>query len=345
MKNKFYELFYNTIINEYMEKDLWLEKLSAIKTLAKEITPSKVFRYRKISDFALSDFDNDILSLSSAALFNDPYDSLIRLKKENFNNIIASSIKPDNIGNNINNFLNVVNNLKIDPQLKENLTIFIQKLQATPIKEIQQLVENNVEFIDNLYKASKELAFKYLKTMPKIACFSEDIESILMWSHYADSHKGFALEYNLKNYVGKCDICGKNCDKSHYEMFYPVRYANERFDVTPLLTYIANYEIFSYQFDRPIIPIDDQFIVQKALLNKSTDWSYEKEWRLMSLGHNNEPRQSISLKPTAIYLGVEISDINKKILITLAKEKNIKIYQMFIDIESPDFKLEYQEIE
>ncbi len=345
MKNKFYELFYNTIINEYMEKDLWSEKLSAIKTLAKEIIPSKVFRYRKISDFALSDFDNDILSLSSAALFNDPYDSLIRIKKENFNNIIANSIKPDNIGNNINNFLNVVNNLKIDPQLKENLTIFIQKLQATPIEEIQQLVENNIDFIDNLYKASKELAFKYLKTVPKIACFSEDIESILMWSHYADSHKGFALEYNLKNYVGKCDICGKNCDKSHYEMFYPVRYINERFDVTPLLTYIANYEIFSYQFDRPIIPIDDQFIVQKALLNKSTDWSYEKEWRLMSLGHNNEPRQSIPLKPTAIYLGVEISDINKKILITLAKEKNIKIYQMSIDIESSDFKLEYQEIE
>ena len=63
MKNKFYELFYNTIINEYMEKDLWLENLSAIKTLVKEITPTKVFRYRKISDFALSDFDKDILSL------------------------------------------------------------------------------------------------------------------------------------------------------------------------------------------------------------------------------------------------------------------------------------------
>lgn len=345
MKNKFYELFYNTIINEYMEKDLWLENLSAIKTLVKEITPTKVFRYRKISDFALSDFDKDILSLSPAEFFNDPYDSLIRIKKENFNNIIANSINPENLNNNINNFLNVINNLEIDPQLKENLIIFLQKLQTTPIEEIQEVVNNNKDFIDNLYQASKEIAFRYLKTVPKIACFSEDIESILMWSHYADSHKGFALEYNLKNYIGECDICGKNCDKSHYEMFYPVRYSNERFDVTQLLTYIANYEIFHSQTNKPIIPIDDQFIVQKALLNKSTDWSYEKEWRLMSLGRTQELRKYLSLKPTAIYLGVEISDINKKILMTLAKEKNIKTYQMFIDTESPEFKMEYIEIE
>ena len=151
--------------------------------------------------------------------------------------------------------------------------------------------------------------------------------------------------YNLKDYIGECDICGKNCDKSHYEMFYPVRYSNERFDVTPLLTYIANYEIFPSQTNKPIIPIDDQFVVQKALLNKSTDWSYEKEWRLMSLGRTQELRKYLSLKPTAIYLGVEIRDINKKILMTLAKEKNIKTYQMFIDTESPEFKMEYTEIE
>ena len=30
---------------------------------------------------------------------------------------------------------------------------------------------------------------------------------------------------------------------------------------------------------------------------------------------------------------------------TLAKEKNIKTYQMFIDTESPEFKMEYIEIE
>ena len=31
-----------------------------------------------------------------------------------------------------------------------------------------------------------------------VACFSETKESILMWSHYADNHKGFCVEYDFK---------------------------------------------------------------------------------------------------------------------------------------------------
>lgn len=30
-----------------------------------------------------------------------------------------------------------------------------------------------------------------------------------MWSHYADSHKGFVLEYDFKNLNCQCDICDK----------------------------------------------------------------------------------------------------------------------------------------
>ena len=345
MKNKFYELFYNTVLNEYMEKELWQEKLNAIKNLANEITPTKLFRYRKISDFSLSDFDKDILSLSSAHLFNDPYDSLIRVNKEDFDKIIANSTNADNIKNNITNFSNAVDKFNIESKLKEDLKLFVQKLYDIPVEEIQQILNNNKVFIDNLYGVSKELAFTYLKNMPKIACFSEDISSILMWSHYSDSHKGFSLEYNLKEYAGECDKCTKTCDKRHREVLFPVYYSDTRFDVTPFLIYIANSEIFSSKYNTPIIPIDDQLVVQKALLNKSMSWCYEKEWRLISFGNSSVSRQNITIKPTAIYLGVEISYINKKILVNIAKEKNIKIYQMFINMESPEYKMEYIEIE
>ena len=33
----------------------------------------------------------------------------------------------------------------------------------------------------------------------KIICFSEVYDSMLMWSHYADNHKGFLLAYDIND--------------------------------------------------------------------------------------------------------------------------------------------------
>lgn len=345
MKNKFHELFYSTILNEFMDPTVHMAKLNEIKSLAKEITPTSVYRYRKISDFSLSDFDKDIISLAPAELFNDPYDALIRIKKENFENIISNSVKSENLQKNIDNFSSMIKNLNVVDSEKDRLNDFIEKIKEIPETEIQRIIENNQKLIDDLFFLSKQIALIYLKTTPKIACFSEDISSILMWSHYADSHKGFALEYNLKDYNSKCDVCLSPCTDKHSEFFFPVCYSDERFDLTPFVTYIANHEIYSTNLDKPLIPIDDQFIIIKALLNKSNEWKYEKEWRMMSFSNSKVSRHNITLKPTAIYLGVDVSEINKKILKNLAKEKGIKIYKMYIDIESTEFKMTYKEIE
>ena len=51
----------------------------------------------------------------------------------------------------------------------------------------------------NAYKnaALHQKALERQKTV-KVACFSERVDSSIMWSHYADSHKGFCLEYKVK---------------------------------------------------------------------------------------------------------------------------------------------------
>ena len=77
------------------------------------------------------------------------------------------------------------------------------------------------------------------------------------------------MRYNLKDYNSKCDVCLSPCTDKHSEFFFPVCYSDERCDLTPFVTYIANHEIYSTNLDKPLIPIDDQFIIIKALLNKS----------------------------------------------------------------------------
>ena len=48
------------------------------------------------------------------------------------------------------------------------------------------------------------------------------------------------------------------------------------------------------------------------------------------------------IKPKAIYYGNNISPINKKILSDMAKEKGLKEYQMYIDLQSESYSMRYR---
>ena len=54
------------------------------------------------------------------------------------------------------------------------------------------------EFFNQIENVFRE-AESYLRRSTFIACFSETVNSVTMWSHYAHSHKGFVLEYDLRN--------------------------------------------------------------------------------------------------------------------------------------------------
>ena len=187
-----------------------------------------------------------------------------------------------------------------------------------------------------------ENAVKYMRQRSHIACFSETIRSVTMWSHYSESHKGFALEYDMREYMTQCDRCRKkmDCPNRIFTNLYPVIYSRKRYDATNFVDY---YIGLSYGFS-PIL--DDVLFFNKAALYKSPQWSYEKEWRLF-LGKkdaHNQPCLMVNLRPTAIYYGNDISPINKKILSDMAKEKGIKEYQMYLDVESDEYSMRYRRI-
>lgn len=46
----------------------------------------------------------------------------------------------------------------------------------------------------------------------------------------------------------------------------------------------------------------------------------------------------------AIYYGKDISAINKKILSNIAKEKGLKEYQMYIDVQSEQYTMKYRKL-
>ena len=112
-----------------------------------------------------------------------------------------------------------------------------------------------------------------------IACFSGILDNQLMWSHYADNHRGICLMY-----MPERDLSGLL--SAHHE----VRYSNEY----PKIRIVD-------------LPKIGPSVVESLLLTKSKDWGYEFEYRLIK---PYGARSSFSYSPdalVAIILGARIS--------------------------------------
>lgn len=100
----------------------------------------------------------------------------------------------------------------------------------------------------------------------RVTCFSEEEASLLMWSHYAESHKGAVLEFDTHLLVS-----------SWRRRLVPVQYLG----ILPQVVEPESWwKAAVYRQPYPFDPIE---IIDKLLTTKHECWSYEKEWRVVSL--------------------------------------------------------------
>ncbi len=143
----------------------------------------------------------------------------------------------------------------------------------------------------------------------------EILKNILIWSHYANCHRGFCIRYKI------------NDDSPLYAHFYNVNY----FIDFPQLN---DEELRVLINETPELY---QEMIKKRLTTKAKQWDYEKEIRLII------PRDFPELEVMerggkllfdcvdGIYLGLEMSEENGKSLLEFAKEKDIlsEVYCMY----------------
>lgn len=130
-------------------------------------------------------------------------------------------------------------------------------------------------------------------------------DSILMWSHYGDFHKGFCIGFNEEK-LRTSGLFGKG-GRVRYSEDFPV-----------------------------INPLVEQNIMEKSFYqthSKAMDWQYEEEYRLTKLYFPNTPTTNdrvISIPVEFIEevnLGMKISEKSKKEIVEICRERNIKVYQ------------------
>ncbi len=347
-RNVFKKLLEETAIPEVM---LYEERESLLKPLLEyvhSIIPQKLFRYRDCSETQFDAFYNDRIYAVNAQKFNDPYDCLIRYDKE----FIYDSIKQGTSKEYLKRLRDSLR--KGEPFPESVASLYGEELTNIIEAFIKNASDEDIEKNNLIFGMSKDEFFNQIENVFQeaelllrrntfIACFSESVKSVTMWSHYANSHKGFVLEYDLRNIRIKCDNCENKstCKDRIIHNIYPIIYDNKRYDGTSFVdSYLGKYFGLNAK-------MSDIMFLNKGALYKSPLWAYEKEWRLFLNKQNSVglPYLCVEVRPVAIYYGREISAINKQILSNIAKEKGLKEYQMYIDVQSEKYTMKYKKHE
>ena len=182
-----------------------------------------------------------------------------------------------------------------------------------------------------------------------IACFSEKHDNLLMWSHYADSHRGFCIEYDLKLLNLNSDIL------SH---IYPVLYHNQResFPIKDIIESMRELNDSIYKNEVCDINVDKLLTLFTV---KGLDWKYEREWRVIytkkdmyDRSETNSISKSLQILSfpcvSAIYLGYRIDpDIKSNILEIVSRLRNttkrkIKVYEPFLS--NKNYNINFKEV-
>lgn len=162
----------------------------------------------------------------------------------------------------------------------------------------------------HFFKMAKN-ALKNLRICCMADAMTNEKNLPLMWSHYADSHKGIAIKYKITR-----ECIEHYNDEEHVLRLCPVAYRSEK-------------------------PICNVITIDNALLAKGACWEYEAEHRLLYFTMNKNDlivgddkekcSDFISLKGfeiEAIYLGAMISGKKETEIKRLAALNEIPIYKM-----------------
>ena len=195
----------------------------------------------------------------------------------------------------------------------------------------------------------REFRFRESQKTARIACFTESIQSKFMWDTYAGGYKGFALEYNLKEFFTS------SYKKLRSAYVFPVIYTDERPDMTidesNYYTYLkAKERGWLYKLEPYKRFLDSNLLSphRPFLYKDKEEYGHEKEWRMLYYDEKNcedhiEIPDDGCLK--AIYYGMDIKPEDKERLHQIALKKGIKEYRVSIDEDSPKYSLKVNPIE
>ena len=298
--------FFDVNIQEY---SLYLE--NNIKSIP------MLYQYYPISVWSLCNLMNTEIYLSEPSGFNDPFDSLLVLSRDEI----------------IDGLLNIPMNPWISAIYgMENKDVVLSAknkndaLNDLSLKGYKDAI-NILDSLNSIYNQMSLEGSKYRNYLG-VSCFTEKNNNPLMWGHYAKGGTGFCVCYDFS----KIDTL--------YKRLFPIIYSKKPYYSYEFLE--TAYQVMQFEKDEhKDVNVNPLY---KTSVVKPKEWTYENEWRLLVTKKeiksifNNKRLIDVSGCIKRIILGPLISDYAKRVLKKIAADIGVDIYYAKIN---PD-KFKYQ---
>lgn len=263
-------------------------KLNTYELNTKELyslIPNYFYKYTKFNSKTKENLKKGRLFYNSPIEFNDPFDCKAHL---NYGDTEMACLR------NFEKF-----NSSMNIELSEDA------------KSVWSLALKNPKNF-NLLRTSSTTS--YIEKYFKITCFSNKFNNNLMWSHYADKHKGIVLKF-------KKDLNGT---------------------LAPILLPVQYFRKY------PIIDIEgipkEQLIsvLYKVICSKGINWKYEMEWRAVTK-KNSKLQYYNKNELVGIFFGLKTSEETKKEIYELINNSGyINIDFREAEFDTLKFKVKYK---
>lgn len=353
-REEFSSLLYQTRIDSSTTPEAAVKSLIPLRDWIKNNIPTKLYRYRNVSDYSISALKNDEIWGSTIFTFNDPFECTPCYKIEEAFNYVRIMLSSESMYQNVMALRRgdtpppIQSSISSDviDELRKNILAIPEKALSAQIDLVINQLFDKIVAEWNPITCEFFTGFQAAESEVHIACFSEIGDSSLMWGHYANCHKGFCLEYDFSSVLRDCSMNCSNliqCNNFLLNLpIAPVTYSPERFNSTMhLVTVIQDYLRRSFQLPINIF-LYDMLLVAKCQLMKSNDWCYEKEWRLARREPSDKyeaHRLMAHLKPSAIYLGSRMPLDDQAHIFKISQQKEIPCFKMLQNYSGQDYTL------
>lgn len=283
------------IYEEYDNPD----SLQKARGLISGLVPKRLFKFRGVSKYSFENFKQDTLFCAKAESFNDPFDCSLKLQGPDPKRLIIQALDSLQLSSG-DRVKRVLDSDRPSMVLAE----IAKEIDASMSEADMKMFAVNLMAVIN---EPRDKLNEKIRRSCNICSVTERIDSLPMWAHYGDDHKGFAMEYDFSVLP-----VGDGVKQS----LWPVIYGQEMYDVTPQI------------FGRPVENFNQLFLIGGAI-HKSSDWNYENEWRIVLPVGADNPEGNVAVPtPIALYLGSQIEPDSADKLLEIAQQKNVPVYRM-----------------
>lgn len=218
--------------------------------------PKRLYKYL-IPD-RIDILNNNLIRFTQPSALNDPFELKPIFQELLPEHKLKEAFEPP--------FEHIENALRRDYEKLPNdkkLLLSVEQVIAFARDNPQTLktIMSNIEpvfrkVISDFTPKAKEMLTDALNANVGILSLSETIYNSLLWAHYADSHRGFAIEFNTENSF----FNRRRSDKDELFHLRKVIYKNRS------------------SLGRTLLDLDGDDL----LLTKEACWEYEAEWRILA---------------------------------------------------------------